>query len=233
MKKIAPVIIFLLAGLCSLSAQIRADSLPSRVDLVGHPEVQALRSSRDESLEKILKTDGWKAYDSSFATTPETAIWIKFPLENTTADTLTTYLFQSGFHMDLYLQNDGEFERFKNGYLVPLGERSEPKWYFFTTLELLPLQQYQCYIRITNDYKTGRSYMPILYSTPDYLDFMDKVRPKEAPSIAFIYTYIISLFCILVFAMSFWFRLRKRVDVYDLSYLFFHILDVCVILHAI
>src|SRR5690606_8799528 len=110
MKKIAPLIVFLLAGLCSLSAQIRADSLPSRVDLVGHPEVKALRSTREESLEKILKTDGWKAYDSSFSTTPETAIWIKFPLENTIPDTLSTYLFYSGFHMDLYLQNDEGFE---------------------------------------------------------------------------------------------------------------------------
>src|SRR5690606_24575438 len=178
MKKIAPVIVFLLAGLCSLSAQIRADSLPSRVDLVGHPEVQALRSSREESLEKILKTDGWKAYDSSFATTPETAIWIKFPLENTTPDTLSTFLFYGGFHIDIYLYNDGEFKQFQNGSLVPLGERSEPKWYFFSELELLPLPNFQCYIRITNDYKIGRSIMPILYSRSDYLDFMDKVRTR-------------------------------------------------------
>ncbi|RUA15771.1 MAG: histidine kinase [Flavobacteriia bacterium] len=232
MKKIAPVIVFLLAGLCSLSAQIRADSLPSRVDLVGHPEVQALRSGREESLEKILKTDGWKAYDSSFATTPETAIWIKFPLENTTHDSLSTYLFYSGFHMDLYLQNDGEFEHFKNGYLIPLGERSEPKWYFFTALELLPLQRSLCYIRIVNDYKTGRTNMPILYSRPDYLDFMDGVRSEEAPSIAFIYTYIISLCCILVFALAFWFRLRKRVYFYYLGYLFFQILYAFAILQA-
>lgn len=224
MKKIAPVIIFLLAGLCSLSAQIRADSLPSRVDLVGHPEVQALRSSREESLEKILKTDGWKAYDSSFATTPETAIWIKFPLENTTPDTLSTYLYYGAFHIDIYLHKDGEFERFQNGSLVPLGERSEPKWYFFTALELLPLQQYQCYIRITNDYKIGRSIMPILYSKSDYLDYMDRVRSKEGPSIAFIHTYIISLCCILVFALAFWFRLRSRVYLYYLGYLVFQLL---------
>ncbi|MCM4162307.1 MULTISPECIES: histidine kinase [unclassified Arenibacter] len=232
MKKIAPVIVFLLVGLCSLSAQIRADSLASRVDLVGHPEVQALRSSREESLEKILKTDGWKAYDSSFATTPETAIWIKFPLENTSLDTLTTYLFYSGFHMDLYLQNDGEIEHFQNGYLVSLGERSEPKWYFFTALELLSLQQSLCYIRIINDYKTGRSNAPILYSRTDYLDFMDRVKTREAPSIAFIYTYLISLCCILIFVLVFWFRLRKQVYFYYLGYLVFQILYAFVVLQT-
>lgn len=232
MKKIAPVIVFLLVGLCSLSAQIKADSLPSPLDLVGHLEVQALRSSRDESLDKIMKTDGWKAYDSTFTTTPETAIWMKFALENTTADTLSTYLYYSGFHMDLYSKTNGEFERFKNGYLVPLGARSQPKWYFFTALELLPFQQSLCYIRITNDYETGRSNAPSLYSRPDYLDFMDKVRTKETPSIAFIYTYIISLCCILVFALAFGFRLRKRVYFYYLGYLFFQILYAFAILQA-
>ncbi len=153
MKKLGLVIVFLLTGLCSLSAQIRTDSLASRLYLVGHPEVQALRSSRETSLETIMKTDSWKAFDSSYTTTPETAIWIKFSLENTTLDTLSTYLFYSGFYMDLYLQKDDEIEHFKNGYHVPLGERPEPKWYFFTALELLPMRQSQCYIRITNNYK--------------------------------------------------------------------------------
>ncbi|ASO03944.1 histidine kinase [Arenibacter algicola] len=232
MKKIASVIVFLLVGLCSLSAQIRADSLPTPVDLVSHPEVQAMRSSRDESLENIMKTDGWKAYDSSFATTSESAIWIKFPLENTTPDTLSTYLFYSGFHMDLYLHNDWEFESFQNGYLVPLGKRSEPKWYFFSELELLPLQQYQCYIRITNDYTSGRSNAPTLYSRLDYLNFMDRVRAKEASSIAFIYTYLITLCCILVFALVFCFHLRSPVYLYYLGYLFFQILYAFVILRT-
>jgi sensor histidine kinase YesM len=191
---------------------------------VGHPEVQALRSSRETSLETIMKTDSWKAFDSSYTTTPETAIWIKFSLENTTLDTLSTYLFYSGFYMDLYLQKDDEIEHFKNGYHVPLGERPEPKWYFFTALELLPMRQSQCYIRITNNYKMAHFNAPIVYSKPDHLDFMDKVRSSEAPPIAFIYTYIISLSCILVFALVFYFRLRKKVYFYYLGYLFFQLL---------
>jgi sensor histidine kinase YesM len=224
MKKIAPVILFLLVGPCSLSAQIRVDSLVSPLDLVGHPEVQALRSSREESLEKILKTDGWKAYDSTFATTPETVVWIKLQLGNTSRDTLSTYLFYNGFYIDIYLQNGEKYEHFKNGYLLPMGERSGPKWYFFTELEIMPLQRSLCYIRLTNDYKKASSSAPILYSRPDYLEYMNRVRTKDAPSIAFIYTYIISLCCILIFTLVFCFHLYRQVYFYYLGYLLFQIL---------
>lgn len=224
MKKIALAIVFLLAGLCSLPAQIRVDSLVSQLDLVGHPEVQALRSSREESLEKILKTDGWKAYDSTFATTPETVVWIKLQLGNTSRDTLSTYLFYNGFYIDIYLQNGEKYEHFKNGYLLPMGKRSGPKWYFFTELEIMPLQRSLCYIRLTNDYKKASSSAPILYSRPDYLEYMNRVRTKDAPSIAFIYTYIISLCCILIFTLVFCFHLYSQVYFYYLGYLLFQIL---------
>lgn len=225
MKKIAPVIVFLLAGLCSLSAQIRVDSLVIRLDLVGHPEVQALRSSREESLEKILKTDGWKAYDSTFATTPDTAVWLRFRLENTTRDTLNMYVFFGGhYYTDVYLQNNGEYQHLKNGYLVPFTERADPKMYFVTELKLLPLRQSQCYIKISNDHETAGFNAPVLSSRVDYLDFMDRIRTGYGPSIAFIYTYLIALCCIFIFALAFCFRLRKRVYFYYLGYLFFQII---------
>lgn len=225
MNKIAPLVIFLLVGVRSLSAQIRADSLPSRLELVGHPEVQALRTSREESIEKILKTDGWKAYDSSFATTPDTAVWLRFRLENTTRDTLNMYIFFGGYYYtEVYQKNNVEYQHFKNGYLVPLTERADPKMYFFTELKVFPLRQSQCYIKISNDHETASFNAPVLSSRADYLNFMDRIRTVHGPSIAFIYAYLTALCCIFLFALAFCYHLRNRVYYYYLGYLFFQII---------
>ncbi len=225
MKKIAFIGLFVFLGIYTLSAQVIADTVIQRLHFVGHPEVQALRGERDIPFEKILERAGWKAYDSTFTTTPDTAVWLKFQLENTTRDTLKMYVFFGGlYYTDVYRRNNGEYERFKNGYLVPFTERAYPKMYFVTELKLLPLRKSQCYIKISNDHETAGFNAPVLSAKADYLGFMDRIREEYGPSIAFIYTYLIALCCILLFVLVFCFRLRKRVYFYYLGYLFFQII---------
>lgn len=225
MKKAVFFVFFLLTGWSEISAQIQADTVAPRMNFVGHPEVQALRIDRKVPFEKMMESPGWKAYDSTFTTNPDMAVWLRFRLENTTLDTLKLYVFFGGhYYTEVYQKNNGEYRHLKNGYLVPLTERADPKMYFVTELKLLPLRQSQCYLKISNDHQTASFNAPVLSSRTDYLGFMEKLRTGYNPSIAFVYTYLIALCCIFLFALVFYFRLRKRVYFYYLGYLFFQII---------
>ncbi len=222
MKRIAFIGFFLLIGIHTLSARIKTDAIVSKLELVGRTDVQALKSNREVSFENVFKNTGWKPYDSTFIGTPDTTIWIRFQLENTTEDTVKTYLFCLSNYSDIYYQNVQAYEHLKNGNMRPLKERSNKREHYFTEIKLLPLQQSWCYIKLSSNYINYDC--PVLYSKSNYLEFVYDLRGKASPSVAFIYTYLISLCCIFSFALVFYFRLRKRIYFYYLAYLFFQII---------
>lgn len=225
------MLLFLLS-FYTLSAQIKVDSIATRLDLIGNPEVQAITSSSDVTFNDIIKNTSWKAYDSTFTANRDTVVWINFKIENTTQDILTTYLFYEGHYIDIYLEKEGRYEHYKNGYFRPLNQRPEPKSYFFTELSLSPLQQSQCYIKLSSEYKAVGSITPILYSKHGYLEFMDNAQKEYDSPIAFIYVYLISMCCIAFFVLVFCFRLQKRIYFYYFGYLFFQIVYAFVVLRA-
>lgn len=231
MKKQAIIMLLFLSGFYTLSAQIKVDSIATRLDLIGNPEVQAITSSSDVTFNDIIKSTSWKAYDSTFTANRDTVVWINFKIENTTQDILTTYLFYEDHYIDIYLEKEGGYEHYKNGYFRPLTQRSEPE-FFFTELSLSPLQQSQCYIKLSADYKSVTPTTPILYSKLGYLEFVDNVQKRHGPPIAFIYVYLISLCCIALFVLVFCFRLQKRIYFYYFGYLFFQIVYAFVVLRA-
>lgn len=232
MKKQAIIMLLFLSGFYTLSAQIKVDSIATRLDLIGNPEVQAITSSSDVTFNDIIKSTSWKAYDSTFTVSKDTAVWMSFKLKNTTQDILTTYLFYEGHYIDIYLEKEGRYEHYKNGYFRPLNQRPEPKSYFFTELSLSPLQQSQCYIKLSSEYKAVGSITPILYSKIGHLVFTDNVQKNHDPPIAFIYVYLISMCCIAFFVLVFCFRLQKRIYFYYFGYLFFQIVYAFVVLRA-
>ncbi|WP_417867128.1 histidine kinase [Xanthomarina gelatinilytica] len=232
MKKQAIIMLLFLSGFYTLSAQIKADAIDSSFKLIGNPEVQALKSVSDVSINNIIKSTSWKAYDSTFTVSKDTAVWMSFKLKNTTQEILSTYLFYDGHYIDIYLEKEDEYKHYKNGYFRPLNQRPEPKSYFFTELKLSPLQQSQCYIKLSTDYKSTRFTAPILYSKIGHLVFTDNVQKNHGPPIAFMYVYLISLCCIALFVLVFCFRLQKRIYVYYFGYLFFQIVYAFVVLQA-
>src|SRR5690606_28102310 len=171
----------------------------------------------------IIKSTSWKAYESTFTSSRNMAVWVSFNLKNTTQDILTTYLFYEGHYIDIYLEKEGRYEHYKNGYFRPLNQRPETTSYFFTELKLSPLQQSQCYIKFITNYKSTIFTAPILYSKIGHLVFTDNVQKKHDPPIAFIYVYLISMCCIAFFVLVFCFRLQKRIYFYYFGYLFFQI----------
>lgn len=231
MKKAVFFVFFLLAGWSGLSAQIQADTVLPRLNFVGHPEVQALRIDREVPFEKVMESPGWRVYDSTFTANRDTAVWINFKIENTTQDILTTYLFYESHYIDIYLEKEGRYEHYKNGYFRPLNQRSDPK-FFFTELTLSPLQQSQCYIKLSADYKKNSTSFPILFSKLGYLEFLENIRAVHFPPIAFIYVYLISLCCIMLFVLVFCIRLQKRIYFYYLGYLFFQIVYAFLVLQT-
>jgi len=228
MKRIACIGLFLLVGIHTLSATLKTDAIVSYLELVGHADVQALKCNREISFKSILGNTAWKPYDSTFFVTPDAAVWIRFQLENTTEETVKTYIFSLSNYSDIYFQNEGDYVHLKNGNLRALKERSNKKEHFFTEIALAPLQQSWCYIKLSSEY-VNRNY-PVLYSRLHYLDFVNDLRARESHSVAFIYTYLISLCCVFSFAFVFYFRLRQRIYFYYLSYLFFQIIYALLVL---
>ncbi|MCL8009296.1 histidine kinase [Gelidibacter japonicus] len=232
MKKQAIIMLLFLSGFYTLSAQIKVDSIATRLDLIRNPEVQAITSSSDVTFNEIIKSTSWKAYDSTFTANHDTVVWINFKIENTTQDILTTYLFYEGHYIDIYLEKEGRYEHYKNGYFRPLNQRPKPKSYFFTELKLSPLQQSQCYIKLSTDYKKNSTSFPILFSKLGYLELLKNIRAVHFPPIAFIYVYLISLCCIMLFVLVFCIRLQKRIYFYYLGYLFFQIVYAFLVLQT-
>ena len=232
MKKTVFIGLFLLMGFYILSAQIRTDTVVSKLDLVTHPQVQALKSDRETSFAHILKETKWQPYDSTVTTTPKTAVWIRFQLENPSPDTVKIYVASYDNYLDLYQQNGENYQHFQNGYLTSLKDRSNKKEYFFTEIMLLPSQQSLCYMKLSSDYKLVNPNYPVLYSRLGYLEFADAFEVQEKPAVAFIYTHLISLCCIFSFALVFFFRLRKKVYFHYLGYLFFQIIYVFLVLRT-
>ncbi|WP_370097503.1 7TMR-DISMED2 domain-containing protein, partial [Xanthomarina gelatinilytica] len=231
MKKLVIITLLYLLAFYTLSAQIKVDSIATRLDLIGNPEVQAITSSSDVTFNDIIKSTSWKAYDSTFTANRDTVVWINFKIENTTQDILTTYLFYEGHYIDIYLEKEGRYEHYKNGYFRPLNQRSDPK-FFFTKLTLSPLQQSQCYIKLSADYKKNSTSFPILFSKLGYLELLKNIRAVHFPPIAFIYVYLISLCCIMLFVLVFCIRLQKRIYFYYLGYLFFQIVYAFLVLQT-
>lgn len=232
MKKLVIITLLYLLAFYTLSAQIKADAIDSSFKLIGNPEVQALKSVSDVSINNIIKSTSWKAYDSTFTVSKDTAVWMSFKLKNTTQEILSTYLFYDGHYIDIYLEKEDEYKHYKNGYFRPLNQRPEPKSYFFTELKLSPLQQSQCYIKLSTDYKSTRFTAPILYSKIGHLVFTDNVQKIHGPPIAFIYVYLISMCCIAFFVLVFCFRLQKRIYAYYFGYLFFQIIYAFLVLQT-
>ena len=232
MKKQAIIMLLFLLGCYTLSAQIKADAIASSLELIGNPEVQALKSASDVSIDNIIKSTSWKAYDSTFTASRDTVVWMSFKLKNTTQEILTTYIFYSGTYIDIYLKKEDGYQHYKNGYLRPLNQRPEPKSFFFTELSLSSLQQSQCYIKLSSDYKGVSPSTPILYSKYGYLEFMDNAQKEYDSPIAFMYVYLISLCCIALFVLVFCFRLQRQIYFYYFGYLFFQIVYAFVVLQA-
>ncbi|MDY0090546.1 MAG: histidine kinase [Flavobacteriaceae bacterium] len=232
MRKAVIIGLHFLLGCLALSAQIDADAVAKKLDLINHPEVKALKTNSDVTFKTILDTNNWKAYDSSFAASREFSVWINFKLKNNTQDILNTYVFFSGFYIDIYLEKEDGYEHFKNGYLRPLNQRPEPKSFFFTELPLSSLQQSQCYIKLSSGYNKENYAAPVLFSKLEYLEFINNVQKENSPPIAFIYVYLVSLCCISIFALVFCFRLKKQIFFYYFGYLFFQIVYAFLVLQT-
>src|SRR5690606_23902857 len=114
MKKQAIIMLLFLLSFYTLSAQINADAITSSLELIGNPEVQALKSPSDVLINDIIKSTSWIGYDSTFTASGDTAVWMSFKLKNTTPDVPTTHVFYGGHYIDIYLEKEGRYEHYEN-----------------------------------------------------------------------------------------------------------------------
>lgn len=224
MKILIFFICYLFLGVLQLSGQIVADAIPKSMDLVGHKNVKAWQTSPDNSFETVRNHGNWKPFDASFTSSPKSTIWLKFELNNTSKDTITSYLYSAEHFTTIYQEGTQGFERFENGYFLPLQRRSNPSDQLFTELCLLPFQSSQVYVNLnTNNINTNGPKI-VLYSENGYWTYSNKRYAYQVKSIGFIYFYIVSLIAIFIFALVFWLSLRDRLYFYYLGYLFFQII---------
>jgi hypothetical protein len=169
MKNSLLIILFFLAGLWQFSAQITTDSLVSKIQLLYNPEVLALRTKLETTFQEVQKENTWKNYDSNFKNEPESAIWLKFEVENDAKDTLPIYYFSIHDFTAIYQEKDNGFKKYKNGNLVPLYNRSNKNEFYVTELKLAPFQKSVIYVRQNSIKKISENRTSALFSKKNYL----------------------------------------------------------------
>jgi sensor histidine kinase YesM len=223
MKKSLLIALIFWAGLWQVSAQIAGDSIIEKVQLFNNPQVLAIRTSLETTFEEIQKEGSWKKYDSINENEPDTAIWLKFEVENSEKDSLQFYLFSVHDFTDVYQQIGNKFKTYKNGNLVPLYNRSNKNEFYAIELKLPPAQKSLIYVRLNSTKKIKTNQTIALFSKEHYLEFVYNYSNSERKSIAFFYFYIISLLTIFIFGLVFWLRLSQKLYAYYLGYLFFQL----------
>ena len=223
LKSITSVICFFLFGLLHLHGQIMADAIPSDLALVNNKNVEALRTHLGASFEDIRQDTTWKPYDSTYTTTPKTAVWLKFEIENRSKDTIINYVYSAEYFNIVYQQSNQDSEDLENGFFVPVPERVNLPRNFFTALSLSPFQKSEVYIKLDANNDISRPNIPEIYSQLSYSLFSSKNHQDQVIPIGFIYFYIISLATIFVFALVFWLRLLEKLYLYYLGYLLFQL----------
>ena len=218
------ILIILLVSTTPILGQIAADSIHTKVFLEGNPEVLALRSEENFSLNDIKQRQDWKPYDRTYITSDSLDIWLKFELSNSSRDTVFNYLYSEDHYQTIYLQSNSETKILKNGLYIPINERSNKLESFFTRIEIPPLQSSEVYLRLKIHSRSFPVSYPEIYSEKGYWNLSRQIRQAESKSIGFIYFYIISLITLITFAVVFWIRLRKKLYLYYLGYLFFQLI---------
>lgn len=208
----------------SLSSQILAGSISAAQPLVGSESVLALRSSMDANHEEVIKSALWSPYDSSYIADPETAIWLKFELQNNTADTVEIYFYSLAESVITYRQTSRGYIKKKNGPLFTPSERANKLQYAFTQLRLSPFEHSEVLVRLNRQNRLSRVSYPQLYSASGYWQKSVQIRTEQSRPIGFIYFYIISLITIISFSMVIWIRARGKLYFYYLGYLFFQLI---------
>lgn len=224
MKTFLLTISFLLGCIAHLHCQIAADSVEYSMPLEGNVQIQALSTDPDATFEDIRNNRQWKPYDSSFRTDYNTAYWLKFKIKNNSNADAILYFFSSEDYVTTYQQTGHELQVFKNGNLFRLQERTNKSEYYFTKLELSPLQESVFYIKLSSNSSIQKHLGPSLLMEKAYLQISNNIRNEQSNSIAFLYFYIVSLFTIFFFALVFWIWMRERLYLYYLCYIFFQII---------
>ncbi|WP_258455289.1 histidine kinase [Aequorivita sp. CIP111184] len=206
--------------------------MANKLPLVNNEFVQALETALETPFEAIRKKNNWKPYDASYKAKPNTALWLKFQLENRTEDTLHSYLYSLDHFTTIYQQKGENFKTFKNGTFVPLPERANKSIDFFTELTLEPFKKSQFYVKLNANHFTGILNYPIIYSDKGHFNYFQNNYEYQSNEIAFIYFYIISLITIIIFMVVFWLRLSANLYLYYLGYLFFQLIYGFIVLRS-
>ena len=207
-----------LASFVSVKGQIVADSIADRLPLAANKNVKALLTDLTTTFDEMRADQAWRAYDTTYAITAETALWLAFELENRSKDTVQTYLYSVVHNATVYQQNEQGFNQIENGYYVPLPRRANKSECYFTKLTIAPFQRVQLYARLTAPDLPA----PLaLFSERDYQELSERNQNDQVNSIVFVYFFIFSLITLFIFVLVFWLRVRGKLYFYYLSYLFF------------
>lgn len=223
MKIIAFIICYLSLGFTQISGQIMASAILEKINLAGNSNVEILQTNRSASFETIRQKISWKPYEASQKSSIDSSLWLKFEIENHSQDPVEIYL-QSTYDYTIIYQQIGEnFKKLKNGSYIPLPERANPSARSFTKLNLTPFQKSDIYLKL-DIHHVSPQHAPVLYSKNAYKASLANDSESQIYAMGFIYFYIISLITIFIFALIFWLRLREKLYLYYLGYLFFQLI---------
>src|SRR5690554_5235512 len=181
------IMVCILTGLLPVKGQVMVDSISDRLLLIGNKEVQALQTDLSTTFEEVRTDQSWEIYDFKNELTPQSALWLKFETKNRSKVAIQTYLHSVVHEAIIYKQTTNGFEEIKNGYYVPLPQRTNKYQYYFTRLNFAPFEKTMIYLRLSGNKLSS----PIeLFSEKGYRTFSRINHHDHIKSITFIYFFI-------------------------------------------
>lgn len=220
-------LLYLFLGLCFplfSFGQIQLEPDMEAVNLKGNMHVTAIFTDKKESFESIRKKDFTHLFEESYVPGNENVLWLKFEVVNLEAKTKDYFFYSYTAFYDVYQQTDTGWVNSKNGYLMPLKDRTNKKSRGFTALRLKPFQVTRFYVRLQSGKLTVARNNPKIGGKVFYFEQLYQQQEYNRPSTTFTLIYFSGLLMISFFILILYFSIRDSVYLYYLLYLFFQLI---------
>lgn len=198
--------------------------MPKHLD--GNQAVKMQYADKDVPFETIRNKDFTASYQASDFPGYQKVLWLKLEIVNEDTLSKANYFFYSdAAYYTVYQKTDTGWEEAKNGYLMPLSERTNRKSKKFIPLHLKPQEVTRVFVRL----QTGRHiYLvethPLIGGENFYYKKFHQMAELDLPGTTFSLIYFSSLLIIFFFILVLFISIRDSVYLYYLLYLLFQII---------
>lgn len=205
-------------------SQIQISQESVATELTKNENIKTLYSTTDNTFEEIQSIPFEKGFTRIDSHSEKTVLWFKFELLNIDTNYSDYYIYCVDGFFSLYQETDTGWTVQKNGFLLPLAERSNPDNSRFLKLQLPVNQPTEIYLSVRPGAFSKGRYRPTIGGEIYYYKRLRAEEKFSLPSHTFSLMYLSGLIMISFFVFILFLSVRNKVYLYYLLYLAFQII---------